>query len=100
MATLLELADFSASADYQTLARKIRAAIAKKAVAIGNLAAPSALQIAWAKEALASPAAVSDVIITYVVAANASATIAQIVGASDAAIETAVGTAVDKVLSI
>lgn len=100
MATLLELADFSASTDYPTLAKKIRVAIAKKAVAIGNLATPTAEQLAWAKDALQFPERVGALIINYVLAANAGATIAQIVAATDAAIETQVGNAVDKILSL
>jgi len=100
MATLIELADFAASTDHAVLVKKIRVAIAKKAVAIGNLASPTAAQLAWAKSALASPAEAASLIITYVLAANAAATIAQIVAATDTAIETQVNAAVDKILSL
>jgi hypothetical protein len=100
MATLLELADFAASADHAALVKKIKVAIAKKAVAVGNLATPTAEQIAWAKDAIAAPDRYAGIVINYVLAANASASIAQIVAATDTAIETQVGNAVDKILSL
>lgn len=100
MASLLDLADFTASTDYGVLTKKIRVAIGKKAVAIGNLASPTAPQLAWAKEALQFPDRSAALIITYVLAANAAATIAQIVAATDTAIETQVNAAVDKILSL
>lgn len=100
MASLLELSDFAASSDYQTLNKKIVTAIAKKAVSIGNLTTPTTAQIEWCKAALAAPGLEARTIINYVLAANASATIAQIVGASDAAIETQVNAAIDKILSL
>jgi hypothetical protein len=100
MATLLELADFSASADYAVLVKKIKVAISKKAVAVGNLATPTAEQIAWAKEAIAFPDRFANIVINYLLAANSALTIAQIAAVSDASIETGVGTAVDKILSL
>ena len=100
MATLLELSDFSQSSDYQTLNKKIVSAIAKKAVAIGNLTTPTAAQIDWCKAALASPAGEARTVINSVLAANAGQTIAQIVGATDTQIETQVNAAVDKILSL
>lgn len=100
MATLLELADFIGSPDYNTLTKKIKAAIVKKAVAISKLASPTAPQIRWAKEALANPNATAAVIIHFIIGEHAALTITQIKNAGDAAIETNVGAAVDKVLSL
>ena len=100
MATLLELADFSVSSDYSTLTKKVRVAILKKAITVSNLATPTAEQIAWAKEAITSPDRFAGVVVNYVVAANATATIAAIISATDAAIETNVGSAIDKILAL
>lgn len=100
MATLLELSDFAASSDYQTLNKKIVTAIAKKAVAIGNLTTPTAAQIDWCKAALAAPADQARTVINYVLAANAGFTIAQIIAATDTAVETQVNAAIDKILSL
>jgi hypothetical protein len=98
MATLAELAGLRGSAGWDDLVHKIRAAAAIKAVAIAEEATPTAEELAWAKAYLAGPAAMADQIVHYVVADNAGFTTAQILGASDAAIQTAVNAAVDNLL--
>jgi hypothetical protein len=100
MATLLELYDYAQTPEYSQLRKKIAVACAKKAKAIGDLTTPTELQVGWANEALLSPDRAAAQIINYVLAANASATLAQISGATDELIETAVGSAVDKLLSL
>lgn len=100
MATLAELADFVQTPDYQALIKKIRTAIVIKAVAIGNLAVPTPAQIDFAKSALRDPSSESQIVSNYVIAANSTATIAQIVAATDSLIQTNVNNAVDKILSL
>lgn len=100
MATLIELSDYANTPEWQTLRRKIAVACAKKAKAIGDLATPTEAQTTWAVATLQRPDAAAGTVINYVIAANATATIAQINAATDAAIETAVGNAVDKILSL
>ena len=100
MATLLELYDYAQTPEYGLLRKRIAIACAKKAKALGDLASPTAAQIAWAVTALEDPDGVSGQIVHYVLAANAGATLAQINGASDEQVEAAVGLAVDKILSL
>lgn len=96
MATFDELITFGQGADYTGLRNKVRVAVAIKAAEIVNDVAATAEQKAWAKEALASPGATAETITNYVLAANASATIAQITAATDATIQGNVDDAVDK----
>lgn len=100
MATLAELYDFQQTVDFDALRKKIAVACAKKAYSIGETATPTAAEVAWAKSALETPDYVARIIVNYVLAANADATIAQITSASDATIETNVWNAVDKLLSL
>ncbi len=100
MATLLKLTQYTHTPEYAALLKKISVALAKKAVTIGNLATPSAAQVAWCKDVLRNPGGYAPTVAQYVLAANAAFTIAQINAVTDAAIETAVGTAVDKLLSL
>jgi hypothetical protein len=100
MASLLELYDYAQTPEYAALRKKIAVACAKKAKAIGDLASPTAEQVAWARSTLQAPDSAAGNVIHYVLAANAGATLAQISAATDAAIETAVGNAVDKLLSL
>lgn len=100
MATLLELSDYVKTPAYEILSRKIQTAIAVKAVAIGNLASPTASQVRFATSALENPQRVATSIIHYVLAANAGYTIAQINAAGDETIQAQVNNAVDKLLSL
>jgi hypothetical protein len=100
MATYTELVALKGTPDYDTLKNKIAVAITIKAKAIGDSATPTAAQITWAKEALVNPVQKAEQIINYVLAANIGATIEQINAANDAAIQTNVNNAVDKILSL
>jgi hypothetical protein len=54
----------------------------------------------WAQQALANPASVADSVFWAVLGANASATVEQITGASDAAIQTNTDAVVEDLLAI
>lgn len=96
MATYTEIYDLRSNSD---LRNKIVVAVAIKAAAILDSATPTAAQIAWAKAAIANPMGQADDLLVYVLAKNAALTAAQITGASDAAIQTAVNGAIDKIIS-
>lgn len=95
MATYAEL--LQAQSD-NTLNLKIRVAciIAAEAVRTAN-PGPSnqAARLAWAKRVFEDPRKEGERMIWAVLAQNASATLAQITGASDATVQTAVNAAVD-----
>lgn len=95
MATYTELNELRSDS---TLRNRIITACAIKAAALIDLASPTTAQIAWAKLVLANPYAVANDIMIYVLAKNAAFTVAQIQGATDAAIQTNVGAAADKLL--
>ena len=100
MATYAELADITAAAGFGALQAKVRVAVAIKAVAILDSVAPSAPAVEWAKSALDAPASVANSVMWYVVAANAGATVTQITGAPDAAVQSNVNAAVDAIVSV
>lgn len=99
MASYAELRALAASADGDELRKRIEVAIAVKAQELIDLASPTANQLTWAAEALDNPGAKADQIMNYVLAANKSATTAQITGAADTAIQTNVDAAVDKLVA-
>jgi len=96
MATYTEIFDLRRNSD---LRNKIVVAVAVKAAAILDSATPTAAQVTWAKQAIANPMGQADDLLVYVLAKNAALTAAQITGASDAAIQTAVNGAIDKIIS-
>lgn len=96
MATLAELQTVVGNGE---MIAKVKSAMLKKAKSVLDETSPTltADRLAWARRALV--VANDDeaaVLWRYVVAANASATVAQILGAADSAIETNVNAAVDK----
>lgn len=97
MATYIELYD-----EYQSdaaLRNKVAVACVVKAQALIDLASPTANQISWAGNCLDNPARTAAKLLPYVLAANSSATLAQIKAASDATIQTNVNACVDKLIS-
>lgn len=98
MATYFELNDLMSSGSIVDLRRRLNVAIVIKANAIAKAASPSATAKEWAKTALDNPQRYADTILRYVVADNASLTTAQISGAFDAQVQTAVNAAVDTLL--
>lgn len=98
MATYSELAGIAQNAGFPALRDKVMVSCVVKAVALMELSTPSAAQIAWAKMAIDSPAAAADGVIWYVIGANESATLAQILSASDAAVQANVNAAADVII--
>lgn len=95
MATYAELLQAS---ENSTLMGKIRVAviIAAEAVRVENTGtANHANRLKWAKRAYENPDAEAQRMMRAVLAQNASATLGQITGASDATVQTAVNAAVD-----
>lgn len=99
MATLAEIAGLCGNANWDSLVEKVRAACLIKAHAITVEATPTANELAWAKASFAEPRRAADSVVWCVIAANSGATVSQIIGASDSAIQTAVNAAVDNLLS-
>ena len=82
------------------LRNKVVTATIVKAHAISQLASPSQKEIDWAARAYANPIGTAESILRAVLAANVGATVAQILGAADATIQTNVNDAVDKIFSL
>ena len=103
MATYLELAEIQNEVGYSDWVLKLNTAIEIKAYAISQEATPTALEITWAKEALADSESKRPSVENYMLAANSSASIVAILAASDTgagSIQTAVDAAVDDLLSL
>lgn len=100
MATFDEIISLRGTVDYDTLKNRIAVALIVKAKAISDLASPTNAQMALANKAFSEPVHVADSVINYVLAANIGLTLAQIKNASDANIQSAVNTAVDKLLAL
>ena len=95
MATYAEL--LTASED-STLNNKMRVAVIIAANTIAQEAGATtnhANRMLWAKAAFKDPASAARSLLWSVLAQNAGATFAQIVGASDATVQTAVNSAID-----
>ena len=82
------------------LAQRIRVAIAIKAQTIAVTAESTAAQNAWALSALRNPSGDMQAVLNYLLSANKTATPAQITGASDELVQTAVDSAVDQLLGV
>ena len=95
MATYAELLQAS---ENDTLNRKLRVAviIAAETVRTESPATTNhTARIAWAKQVFANPIAEAQRMLWAVLAQNQSATLAQITGASDATVQSAVDAAID-----
>ena len=92
MATYLELSSLSNDSD---LRNKVAVALAIEAQAILISASPTAAQASWASRVLRNPLTEARSAINAVLAANSSATVAQIQAATDTAIQSNVSDIVD-----
>lgn len=99
MATYADLATIRAQAGFGQLVEKIRVAVVIKAVAYLDDATPTAGQVAWAQRALQDPAATAESVTWYVIGKNSAATVAQILGANDSAVQSNVDAAVIKIVA-
>lgn len=91
MATYQEL--FSIRND-PVLHEKVTVAVTIKAQSLIDSTSPTQADIDWAKETLDNPSERADRIMYYVLAANSTATVAQIQGASDSLVQANVDSAV------
>jgi len=103
MATLAELGTLHSRQDnvVDALVNKIKGAVLIKAEAVRAQTPPPTdhlNRLAWVREAFINPGEAADNIFGAVLGANAGFTVAQITGASDAAIQTAVNAAVESFL--
>lgn len=97
MATYVELFDLRSDGN---LRNKVAVACVVKAQTLIALASPTAQQLGWAHKALQNPVGMAQTIMEYVLAANKSATVGQIQGATDATIQGNVDAAADKLLTL
>lgn len=100
MATYLELHGLRGASGAGTLMQKIAVGICIKANALAKLPTPTDAQKTWAKSALASPESYVGTILNYILADYNTITVAQITGATDAAVQTVVNAAVDTLLGV
>ena len=95
MAAYLELYSLHNDSDLQD---RVAVAVAVKAQALLSAATPTAAQVTWATQAITSPKAEMKAMLYYVLAANKSATTAQILSSSDTALQTNVDEAADAII--
>ena len=95
MATYLELARITEQNEWGDFFDKVVTATAIKATAIIDSATPTQVALDWAKEAVNKPRQAGDGVVWYVIASNNGVTQAQILSASDNAIQTNVDAAID-----
>jgi hypothetical protein len=100
MATYNELHALRGSSTLDSLRQKIAVAIAVKANIIAKLASPTTAQKAFAVAALGNPDAYLPTVMNYILADYNTATVAQITGATDAQVQTAVNATVDTLLGV
>lgn len=96
MATYLELFQLRANSDLQDRAA---VAVTKKAQTLLDLPTPTAAQVAWALAAIEAPKSKAAALLNYILAANSSATVGQITGATDANLQSQLSAAVDAIIA-
>ena len=100
MATYSELAGLQSESGFNDFREKVAVACVIKAQSLLDLSTPTANQVDWAKATLSRPANAADSVLWYIVAANSSATVAQILAATDNAIQTNINSAVDAITGV
>lgn len=95
MAAYEEIAGIYSTADRQNLLSKIMVAVTIKAQTFIDGGAPTADQMTWASRVLTTPQTEAEKIMRYVLAANNTATLQAITGATDSTIQSNVDAAVD-----
>jgi hypothetical protein len=96
MSTYTELFDLK---NNSALRNKIAVACVKKAQTLLDAATPTANEVAWSSNTLNNPIQQADKIMSYVLVANSTATVSQITGATDSAIQSNVDSAVDALIA-
>jgi len=100
MATYLELAEIKNGTGWNDFLSQVNVALQIKAASIIDEPTSVDSLTAWAKAAITNPVDTGRAIANYVVAANASATLLQIYGASEATIQTNVNTEIDALYGV
>lgn len=95
MATYLELAEITEENGWGDFFSKTVTATQVKAAAIIDSTSPSSVALDWAKECLKTPRQSALDLVAYVIVSNNGISIAQILGASDGAIQSNIDSAVD-----
>lgn len=96
MATLLELATIQEQSGWNDFHSGVIGAVLVKAASVIDEPTPNVGTLDWAKGATASPTIAADALVGYVVGTNSSASVTAILTANDAAIQSNVDAAVDK----
>jgi len=96
MATYTDLFELRSNS---VLINRIAVAVTIKAQTYIDGATPTSDELAWASRVLVAPRPEAEKLLHYLVAADNTATIAQITGASDTAIQTRVDDAVDALVA-
>ena len=99
MATLAELDAITGDPDWEVLVGKVRVALVIKAYNLTELATPTAEQLAYAQQVFGNPSDNARIVTFYIVAANAGVSVANILGATDNAIQNNVNDAVDNLFA-
>lgn len=81
------------------LRNRVAVAVLVKAVAISEQVGPTQLEIDWAREAFSNHIALAEPILYAVLAANKGATVDQIKGAPDTAIQANVDSVVENIFT-
>lgn len=96
MATYQELYDLRQNS---ALRNKIAVACVKKAQTLIDSATPTANELAWCSSVFENPNAMASKLMSYVLSANSTFTVAQISAAADTAIQTNVDAAASKLIA-
>lgn len=100
MATYSEIAAIHSDAGFTAFLDRVSVAVIIKAKAIADMTTPTTAALDWAKTALNSPRSMAGSIVHYVIAANNSASISAMLGASDSTLQTNVDAAVDTLYGV
>jgi len=96
MATYVDL--YALAIADSVLKNRVLVATVKKAQLLIDTVAATQKQINWALSVLQGPESKAEELLLYVLAANSSATVAQIQNASDATLQTQINTAADAII--
>lgn len=99
MATYNELYQISTGEILSDLRERVAVAALVKAELVSSEVSPPQSRLEWAREALNDPLGKVGFLLNYMLAVDNAATVAAITGVSDAALQTRVNTAVDKLFT-
>lgn len=99
MATYTQLYDLRSDPQWGAFVGRVQVAAVVAAQGLIDGVAPTPAQIAWAQGTLDDPRAQADRLVNYVLAANKSATTAQIFSATDTTLQTNIDAAVAKLVT-